>query len=233
MEVRAMTDRSAQVADQPADELRIDARNNRDRIVHAAAEAFAERGLDISMAAIARRAGVGVATLFRRFPTKTALVEAVFARQFRACGDLLSEALADPDPWRAFCSLLESVRRMQVADRGFAEAFIIAGSPGAETDERIVFAEQGFAVLVQRAKDAGRLRADFSLPDLILVLLSIGGVATGPPALADVGSQRLLGYLIESFAAQPGVERRTLPAAPEVDFRTTVDLIGQAAEPTS
>lgn len=228
-----MTNQSAQVTDQPADGLRIDARHNRERIIAAAAEAFAERGLDISMAAIARRADVGVATLFRRFPTKTALVEEVFSRQFRACGELLEDALADPDPWRAFCALLESVRRMQVADRGFAEAFILAGSPGSVTDERIGFAEHGFAVLVERAKNAGGLRTDFSLSDLILILLSVGGVATGPQTLAEVASQRLLGYLIESFAARPGAERRALPPALNVDFRTTVDAIGQASEPVS
>ncbi|SDS28946.1 TetR/AcrR family transcriptional regulator [Microlunatus soli] len=227
-----MSSRSAQVPqqhDQHDDpgELRIDARNNRDRIVAAAAEAFAERGLDISMAAIARRAGVGVATLFRRFPTKPALVDAVFARQFRDCGDLLEAAVADPDPWRAFCGLLESVRRMQVADRGFAEAFILAGSSGAMTDERISFTEKGFAVLIERAQHAGRLRPDFSVADLVLVLLSVAGVATGPPALVDAGSQRLLGYLIESFATRPGAERRTLPPAPEVDLRTTVDVISR------
>ncbi|WP_460809340.1 TetR/AcrR family transcriptional regulator [Microlunatus endophyticus] len=186
----------------------------------AAAEAFSERGLDIPMAAIARRAGVGVATLFRRFPTKTDLVEAVFSHQFSACGDLLEEAIDDPDPWHAFCTLLESVRRMQVADRGFAEALIAAGSPGDEIDERIVFTEHGIAVLLERAKATGQLRPDFTLSDLVVVLLAISGIATGPQEFAEAGSQRLLSYLIESFATQPGAERRVLPPAPSAGYST-------------
>lgn len=218
-----MTDEPAQVAERPTGALRVDAQHNRDRIIAAAAEAFAQRGLDISMASIARRAGVGVATLFRRFPTKTSLVEAVFSSQFRACGQLLDAALEDPDPWRGFCMLLESVRQMQVSDRGFTEAFLATGSLD-DLDERIVFAEHGFGDLVQRAKDAGRLRTDFSTTDLILILLSVGGAATGPKEVADAASRRLLGYLIESFAALPGAERRPLPPAPDLDFRAAVGL---------
>jgi len=172
------------------------------------------------MAAIARRAGVGVATLFRRFPTKTALVEEVFSRQFQACGDLLEEALVNPDPWHAFCTLLESVRQMQVADRGFAEALIAAGSPGDEVDERIALTEHGVSVLIERAKAAGRLRPDFGLSDLIVVLLAISGIATGPREFAELGSRRLLSYLIESFATEPGTQRRVLPPAPAAGYST-------------
>lgn len=226
-----MSDEPAQVAEPPTGRLRADARHNRDRIIAAAAEAFEQRGLDVSMASIARRAGVGVATLFRRFPTKTSLVEEVFSQQFRACRELLDAALEDPDPWRGFCGLLESVRRMQVRHRGFVEAFVGVGSPAAVTADRIRFAEHGFAVLVERAKNAGKLRTDFSTTDLTLILRSIGGVTTGPAEVADAVSQRLLSYLIESFASRPEAERRPLPAAPAVDFRSAVDAVGRVAAP--
>ncbi|MDQ3787939.1 MAG: TetR/AcrR family transcriptional regulator, partial [Actinomycetota bacterium] len=102
--------------------LRADARLNRDRILDAARQAFAARGLDVPMAAIARRAGVGVATLYRRFPTREALITAVFGDQLTHCLSVVDDALADPDPWRGFCSAIERVCAMQVADRGFSAA---------------------------------------------------------------------------------------------------------------
>jgi AcrR family transcriptional regulator len=112
--------------------LRADARQNRDRIVEVARALFAERGLDVPMAAIARRAGVGVATLYRRFPTKESLVAEVFADQFAACVSVVDEALADPDPWRGFCTLVEKVCAMQAVDRGFSAA-VVASLPRPST----------------------------------------------------------------------------------------------------
>jgi AcrR family transcriptional regulator len=222
-----MSDEPAQLAGQEAD-LRADARQNRDRILSAAAEAFAQRGLDISMAAIARRAGVGVATLFRRFPTKAVLVEEVFVRQFRACGELLDRALADPDPWHGFCTLLESIRRMQVGDRGFSEAFVAAGASGSVLEDRVTFAENGFTELIRRAQESGRLRDDFCTADLFLILLAVGGLVSGPPEHSDALSKRLLGYLIDAFAAAPSANRGPLPPAPDLDFPAAVAVVGGA-----
>ncbi|MGH8877342.1 MAG: TetR/AcrR family transcriptional regulator, partial [Stackebrandtia sp.] len=106
--------------------LRRDARLNRDRILVAARQAFTDRGLDVPMAAIARRAGVGVATLYRRFPTRDALITEVFTDQLGECAAVIDEALTDPDGWRAFATVLETVCHLQIADRGFAEAFLTA-----------------------------------------------------------------------------------------------------------
>src|ERR1044072_205262 len=89
---------SSRIAGQ--DRLRADALRNRRRILEAARVVFAEHGIDAPMATVARRAGVGVATLYRRFPTRDALVRAAFGHQMDTCGRALTEALADPDPWR-------------------------------------------------------------------------------------------------------------------------------------
>ena len=87
----------------------------------AAREVFAEQGLDASTNEIARRAGVGVATLFRRFPTRDDLVAAVFADKMDAYAAAIDDALADPDPWHGFCGYIERVCAMQAEDRGFAD----------------------------------------------------------------------------------------------------------------
>ncbi|MER7079611.1 transcriptional regulator, TetR family [Saccharopolyspora kobensis] len=177
-------------------ELRVDARQNRDRIVEVARALFAERGLDVPMAAIARRAEVGVATLYRRFPTKESLITEAFADRFANCTAVVHEALDDPDPWRGFCSVLEKVFAMQADDRGFSAAFLAALPATVNVDQELDRALRSFAALADRAKEAGALRADFELSDLTLLLMANNGVTT--PA----ASRRLLGYLLNSLRAE-------------------------------
>ncbi|MFC3891887.1 TetR/AcrR family transcriptional regulator [Lentzea rhizosphaerae] len=180
-------------------QMRADARENRARVLAVARELFAERGLEVPMAAIARRAGVGVATLYRRFPTKEALVLEAFTEQFDVCQAVFEEALIDPDPWRGFCTMIEKVCLLQATDRGFTAAFV-ASFPDMHSEVRDR-TWQGFAALVQRAKDSGQLRADFSPHDLTLVLLANSGLAGVPVEVAVAASQRLVAYLLEAFRA--------------------------------
>ena len=180
-------------------QLRADARENRARVLAVARELFAERGLEVPMAAIARRAGVGVATLYRRFPTKEALVMEAFTEQFSLCRAVIDEALADPDPWNGFRAVIEKVCLMQATDRGFTAAFV-ASFPDLHSEARDQ-AWHGFEALVQRAKDSGQLRADFSPHDLTLVLMATGGLTGMPLEMAVAASQRLVAYLLEAFRA--------------------------------
>ncbi|WP_109639335.1 TetR family transcriptional regulator [Lentzea roselyniae] len=177
--------------------MRADARENRARVLAVARELFAERGLEVPMAAIARHAGVGVATLYRRFPTKEALVMEAFTEQFALCQATIEEALADPDPWRGLRTVIEKVCLLQATDRGFTAAFV-ASFPDMHSEVRDR-TWLGFSALVQRAKDSGQLRADFSPHDLTLVLLANGGLAGVPVDVAVAASQRLVAYLLEAF----------------------------------
>lgn len=182
--------------------LRADARQNRDRIVEVARELFAARGLDVPMAVIARHARVGVATLYRRFPTKESLVAEVFVDQFTACVSVLDDALADPDPWRGFCTVIEKVCAMQAVDRGFSAAFVRAFPGAVDTEREYDRALQGFAELTRRAKAAGRLRADFAQDDLLLLLMANGGLVAGSTEAALAASRRLVAYLLGAFRAE-------------------------------
>src|SRR5690242_2170061 len=87
--------------------LRSDARDNRERILAIARLAFATEGLDVPIREIARRAQVGVATVYRRFPTKEALLAEAFAEQMAVCSAVVEEGLAAADPWRGFCLVVE------------------------------------------------------------------------------------------------------------------------------
>ncbi|WP_229875867.1 TetR/AcrR family transcriptional regulator, partial [Streptomyces coeruleorubidus] len=111
----------AQHPDGPAQPLRSDAERNRERIIAAARTVFARDGLSASMASVAREAGVGIATMFRRFPTKEELVDAVFSDRMDAYADAVTVALEDPDPWNGFVGYIEAACAMQAADSGFAD----------------------------------------------------------------------------------------------------------------
>ncbi|GAA3073300.1 TetR/AcrR family transcriptional regulator [Streptosporangium carneum] len=189
--------------------LRADAAHNRDRILEAAREAFTAGGIDVPLTAIARRAGVGVATLYRRFPTRAALVTEAFSEQLAACVAALDEALADPDAWHGFCAFIEKVCSMQAADRGFTAAFLSRFPDAIDYDHMRVHAESQLAELVRRAKTAGRLRADFDESDVTLLLLANGGMVAESPEESLVASRRLVGYLLQSFRAD-----RTEPLPP-------------------
>lgn len=179
--------------------MRADARENRARVLAVARDLFAERGLEVPMAAIARRAGVGVATLYRRFPTKESLVMEAFAEQFAVCQGVMDDALQDPDPWRGLRTVIEKVCLLQACDRGFTAAFT-ASFPDLHSEARDR-TWLGFVALVQRAKDSGQLRADFSPHDLTLVLVANGGLSSLPAEVAVAASERLVAYLLESFRA--------------------------------
>src|SRR5919204_5397690 len=105
----------------PIRPLRADAARNRNRIIEAARLAFAGGGLDVGVEEIARRAGVGKGTLYRRFPTKEALVRAIFEDRLNELERLTTTAARSADPWNAFVSFLESAARMQASDQGFLD----------------------------------------------------------------------------------------------------------------
>jgi AcrR family transcriptional regulator len=181
--------------------LRSDAEENRDRILTVARELFSEHGLDVAMREVARHAEVGPATLYRRFPTKPDLVEAAFADQVRLCRKIVDDGCADPDPWGGFCSVVEDVSVLHGRGRGFVDAFMSA-HPHAEA-----IAAQRASVLRQltgvsrRAKVAGGLRPDFTIDDLVLVLLAGRGVAALPRAERERAARRFAALAIDAFRA--------------------------------
>src|ERR1700737_4909484 len=99
--------------------LRRDAQRNRELLVAAAREVFAQRGVDVALDEIARRAGVSIGTLYNRFPTRAALVEAVFVDRLEAVVALGEEALLMADPWEGFVHCLQGICELQAADRGY------------------------------------------------------------------------------------------------------------------
>lgn len=185
-------------SDTPAPGQRADARHNRARLLQAAREAYALNGTDVPSSAIARRAGVGAATLYRHFPTRSSLIAAAFSEQLAQCVAALDEALQDEDPWHGLCTVLIKVCRMQAQDRGFSAAFLSQFPDAPDVHRERARAEAGLAQLVQRAKDSGQLREDFDPSDVTLLLLANNGVVRESPAASMAASRRLLAYFLQS-----------------------------------
>jgi AcrR family transcriptional regulator len=186
--------------------LRADAERNRERVLDAARAVFAEQGLDASTNEVARRAGVGVATLFRRFPTRDDLVGAVFADKMHAYAAAVDEALANPDPWSGFCDYIEAMCRMQAEDRGFADVLTLTFPTAKALEAERNKSAKALEVLINRAKATGKLRDDFAHQDVPLILMANAGVVTATHNAAPEAWRRIVGYLIQSFvasAAQP------------------------------
>jgi AcrR family transcriptional regulator len=181
--------------------LRADAEQNRERVVQAARELFAEQGLDASTNSIARRAGVGIATLLRRFPTRDDLIAAAFAEKMNAYAHAIDDALAAADPWQGFCTYIERVCQMQADDRGFADVLTMTFPTAKAFEEERNRSARALTELLKRAKATGRLRDDFVHQDVPLILMANAGVVTATRDAAPEAWRRLVGYLIQSFAA--------------------------------
>jgi AcrR family transcriptional regulator len=183
-------------------ELRADAARNRGAIVEAARAVFAEQGLDASLDEIARRAGTGNATLYRRFPTRSDLVAAVFAERMTEHLEAVETGLADPDPWRGFARYVEAVGVMQARDRGIADLVTMDVSTAPEIENLRACAFDGLVRLVGRAHAAGVLRADFTTEDVVLLMMANAGLLERAGDISEVASARLVHLLLDGFRAE-------------------------------
>jgi AcrR family transcriptional regulator len=183
----------------PGPGLRADAERNRQRLIVAAREVFAQRGLEVPIEDVARHAGVGVATLYRRFPTRADLIAGAFEAKMAAYADAVARALAEPDPWVGFCDYLERVCAMQATDRGFANVLTMTFPTAKRFEAERDRAYHGIVELIERAKAAGELRADFSPEDLVMLLMANAGVVAATADAAPDVWRRFVAYMIQSF----------------------------------
>jgi AcrR family transcriptional regulator len=185
-----------------ANRLRADAERNRTALLAAARDIFGEHGLDASLDEIARRAGVGNATLYRRFPTRRDLIAEVFAGQMAEYVTLAERALLEPDPWDGFACYLTRVFEMQATDRGLAELLVTSTF---DDDERLAAlratAQRGASEVIERAQAAGVLRADFARQDINLLARGNAGVLQRSP-YPDAW-RRHLTLILDGLATRP------------------------------
>jgi AcrR family transcriptional regulator len=207
--------------------LRRDARENRDRILIAARTAFAEQGIDASIDEIAAGAGVGVGTLYRRFPTKEALVDAVFETHLEQIVVAAEEALGGNDGWTAFVGYLTHVVGLQASDRGLAEIL------GSQLPSEHLLAQARIrlrplvAQLIARAQEEGGLRDDVVYEDVSVLLWATGRVVAATRDVQPLFWQRYLALLVDGLRAHRAAPLPQPPLTPATHGEAMLRFTGQ------
>ena len=161
--------------------LRADARRNREAVITAARELFAEQGLESQMPDVARAAKVGVGTVYRHFPTKDHLIAALVVERFERMADQARQGLQLPDAWEGIAGFIRFAAQIQADDRGLSE--VIGSRPElmdkAARDAGLV---ELCEALVKRAQRSGQLRVDLAWEDIPMIACALGTVTqTSPP----------------------------------------------------
>jgi AcrR family transcriptional regulator len=180
--------------------LRKDAQRNRERLVEAARAVFAERGLDVALDEVARRAGVSIGTLYNRFPTRADLVAAVFADRRETLIEIAEQALAMDDAWAGFVHFVEQVCRMQAADRGFNDLAARSLPQSVPTPDH-VRGHELMTEVVERAKRSGALRPDLVLADMAFVTWAITRTIEATAGENPDAWRRHLGFILDGLRA--------------------------------
>jgi len=180
--------------------LRKDAERNRVRILASAKVLFAERGVDVGLDEIAHHAGVGVGTVYRRFPDREVLVDELLEEKTAAVEAIAADALEIDDPWEGLVAFLVRSQELQAADRGLKQALLVP-TRGAE---RLAAArariEPLVGRLIERARRSGDLRSDLRFEDFPLLVEMISAVSDATHEHAPDLWRRYLGIIIDGLA---------------------------------
>ncbi|MET7337571.1 helix-turn-helix domain-containing protein [Nonomuraea sp. NPDC005650] len=185
--------------------MRKDAVQNRERLLRAARQLFADRGLDVPLEEIARTAGVSIGTLYNRFSTREALVEAVFADRVATVAELAEQALAMDDAWEGFVAFLTGVCELQAADLGYND--LAARTAAVDGDRGHGLMRE----ILERAQRSGGLRGDVTLADLAFVIWGVAATVRATGKVAPGAWRRHLALALDGLRA---VAARPLPAPP-------------------
>jgi AcrR family transcriptional regulator len=223
----------APALDGPGDRpLRRDAERNRQRILAAAAEVLSERGLDATLDEVARAAGVGVGTVYRRFPDKESLIEELFRERIDAMVRAAEQALTEPDPWQALVSYLDFAISMMAGNMGLRQLLMFS----TYGKERVCYARDQMrpvvTKLVARAQASGDLRPDFAGTDLKMIVFMISSVAEYASASRPDLWRRYLALILDGLSpTRDSVSELTAPAPTAEDIESAMCSHGARLAP--
>lgn len=201
--------------------LRADAQRNRAALLAAARAVFAEQGLDASLDQIARRAGVGIGTLYRRFPSRADLIEAVFVDRMAAYVGAAEDAESEPEPWQAFSNYVLQVLSLQAEDRAVADLLVTTSvTHSGELEELRTRGLSATIRIVERARSSGDLRADFTHQDVVLLLMANAGLVHRTADAAPHSWRRHAAFVLDGLRASAATPAP--PAPSDTDMRAAM-----------
>ena len=193
--------------------LRSDARRNRERLVASARDLFATAGVEVSVEEITHHAGVGMGTLYRHFPTKDDLIDAVLEDAFAEIVRLARSAADDADAWAGFTHFLEGMLALHAQNRGLKDVLAARG-PGAQREAMRARVRPLVRRMVARAQQQGALRDDFSPEDLPFVFWTADRVIETTANVAPDYWRRYLAFLFDGLRASSATPLPTPPLTP-------------------
>jgi AcrR family transcriptional regulator len=215
----------------PARPLRRDAERNRQLILDTAKVVFAQRGLDASLDEVAHEAGLGVGTVYRRFPNRDALIDALFDDMLASIKGIVAESLALPRAWDGLVHFMTEMLQSQGSDKALRDLMLsrqkYLDECEAEKDDVVREAVQpALYDLIDRAKAEGDLRPDVAPTDVgVLLISAVGVVDFTAPADPQVW-RRHLAVLLDGLRARPGGGTTALAPAPLDNEQLEVCMTG-------
>jgi AcrR family transcriptional regulator len=191
---------------------RRDAERNRQKLIEAGRSLFAERGPDAPFEEIARRAGVGIGTLYRHFPTRDALVEVIYAEHIDEVLAAAEEGAAAKDAWAGLVGFLERVLQLQARNLPLRGVFLRHGGDAALAERRKRI-QPALASLVANAREQGSIRDDFALGDLSLALWSFAPIFEATSEVAPNVWRRHLQILLDGLRPEAATRQQVRPLA--------------------
>jgi AcrR family transcriptional regulator len=193
--------------------LRKDAQENRERLLAAASELFAEHGLGVTLNDIAHHAGVGVGTAYRRFKNKEEVIDALFEQRLQVIEEAAQRALAEPNAWDGLVMYLGDALHLRYGDRGLNEIMnnrALGDKRVAEVRDRIA---PILVALIDNAKAQGVVRPDFDQSDLIFLQLGLSAIMEQTREVSPDLYRRYLAMMLDGIRAD-GQSRPKLPVKP-------------------
>jgi AcrR family transcriptional regulator len=199
--------------------LRADAERNRQRLLAAAKDLFATRGLDVTLDDIARHAGVGTGTAYRRYPNKDALIDALMVDRIGELAQIARDCLEDPDPWLALTGYFQRALALQATDRGLKEVLFSSGRGRERSDQARQQIAPVVTKLVRRAVEAGAVRSDIAVSDVPLINFMLNTIVDFGRDIEPDLYKRYLAIVLDGLRPRDDLEPLPVEALHIRDFQ--------------
>lgn len=199
--------------------LRADAERNRQRLLAAAKDLFRTRGLHVTLDDIARHAGVGTGTAYRRFANKDELIDALMADRIAEIGRIAEDCLEEADPWTGLTAFFERALELQAADRGLKEVLFSYGRGRVRSNEARRRMGPPVTKLVRRAVEAGVVRADMATTDVPVINFMLSLVVDLGRELEPDLYRRYLAIFLDGLRPREDAEPLPVEALEVRDFQ--------------